>query len=320
MFYTARVRSGGGTKPYTWTLDNLPSWLTFDRDSGILSGTPGDAAIHDLTARVKDGEGNTDSKLFRLSVYPHDGLSVTTRVLPAAIYGKSYSTRLAVSGGIPPYVFALRRGSSLPPGLQLNTVGTLSGTPTQKGTYSFVIDAVDGNNLQGSGSYTMVVLGAEALTPSHDDFTVKEYEAEKRIRLEFSLSKDFDRADILSVEALTSPDSYIEDSNSTVTKEQNEYRVKLTFHVAEHALNGDWSTLLENLTLEGMTVKFQDASGEEIRFEKALLLKDMKRKEEPVDNTGNEGSKGSGGGGGCNAGWGTLLSSLVVLVVLVTKR
>jgi hypothetical protein len=223
MFYTARVRSGGGTKPYTWTLDNLPTWLTFDPDSGILSGTPAEAAIHDIAARVKDGEGNTDSKLLRLSVYPHDGLSVTTRVLPAVVDGKAYSARLEVSGGIPPYVFALRRGSSLPPGLELNTVGALSGTPTQKGTYSFVVDAMDGNSLQGSSSYTMVILGAEALTPSHDDFTVKEYEAENRIRLEFSLSKDFDGAVILSVEALTSPDAYVADSNSTITKEQNGY-------------------------------------------------------------------------------------------------
>jgi hypothetical protein len=317
MFYTARVRSGGGTKPYTWTVNNLPSWLSFDPDSAIFSGTPGEAAIHDLTARVEDVEGSTDAKLFRLSVYPHDGLSITTRILPAAIYEKDYAARLEVSGGIPPHVFTLQRGSALPPGLELNNDGTLSGKLSRKGTYSFVIDAMDGNGLQGSASYTMAVLSAETLAPSHDDFAVKEYEGEKRILLEFSLSRDFDSAKILNVEALASPDSYIADSNSTITKEQNGYRVRLTLHVADNALNNGWIALLENLTLEGITVKFQDASGEEIQFKKSLLVQDLRKEEKPDDR---ENSGDSSGGGGCNAGWSASLSSLLLTAVLRTRK
>jgi Synergist-CTERM protein sorting domain-containing protein len=282
-----------------------------------LSGTPAEAAIYDLTVRVKDGEENTDSKLLRLSVYPHDGLSVTTRVLPAAVYGKDYSAQLEVSGGIPPYVFTLRRGSSLPLGLELDTSGALAGTPSKKGTYSFVIDAIDGNNLQGSAAYTMTILGAEALAPSHDDFTVKEYESEKRILLEFSLSGDFDNAEILDVEALTSPDSTIAGSSSTVRKEQNGYRINLTLHVADYALNnGGWEALLEQLTLDGITVKFQDASGEEIRFEKGLLVRELKKEEEPAPVS----DKKDSGGGGCNAGLGELLSLLALIPIFAARK
>ena len=319
LFWAARVRGSGGTKPYIWALevDKFPAWLSFDPDSGILSGTPVEAAIYDLTFRVKDGEENTDSKRLRLSVYPHDGLSVTTRVLPAAVYGKDYSAQLEVSGGIPPYVFTLRRGSSLPPGLALDTSGALAGTPSKKGTYSFVIDAMDGNNLQGSAAYTMTILGAEALAPSHDDFTVKEYESEKRILLEFSLSGDFDDAEILDVEALTSPDSTIAGSSSTVKREQNGYRINLTLHVAENALNnGDWKALLEQPTLDGITVKFQDASGEEMRFEKGLLVSELKKEEvpEPVSD------KKDSGGGGCSAGWGELLSLLALIPIFAARK
>jgi hypothetical protein len=72
MFYAARVRGSGGTKPYIWALENIPSWLSFDPNSGILSGTPTEPAIYNLTAQVQDGEENTDSKLLRLSVYPHN--------------------------------------------------------------------------------------------------------------------------------------------------------------------------------------------------------------------------------------------------------
>jgi hypothetical protein len=316
LFYTARVKSGGGTKPYTWTLEGLPSWLSFDPDSGILSGTPGEASIHDLTARVKDGEGNTDSKLLRLSVHSHDGLTVMTRVLPAAIQGKEYSASLKVSGGIPPYVFALRRGSSLPPGLTLDNDGTLSGTPSQRGTYSFVIDAMDGNNLQGSGTYTMAILDAEALAPDNDDFTVKEYEDQKRIRLSFFLPKNFDNAKILSVEALVSPDSYVAGSSSAITKGENGSKTDLTLQVAESALSREnRSELLEELTFEGITVKFQDASGEEMRFEEALLVKDLRREEEPEPDEPEDSNGSDSGGGGCNVGWGLLLPSLALIVV-----
>jgi hypothetical protein len=316
MFYAARVRASGGTKPYTWTLENLPAWLSFDPNSGILSGTPTEAAIYDLTAQVQDAEESTDSQLLRLSVYPHDGLAMTTRILPVAIQGKDYSAQLEVSGGIPPYVLTLRRGSSLPPGLELNS-GTLAGIPSQEESYSFVIDAIDGNNLQGSAAYTMVILNAEALVPGHNDFTVKEYEDEKRILLNFSLPKDFDGTEVVNVKALTSPDSFIADSSSEITKESDGYRIKLTLQVAEYALNNkNWSALLDQLTLDGIVVKFQDASGEEMRFEEPLSVKEMKKEEEPKDDQNGRGS----GGGGCSAGLGTSLLSLALIAILKMRK
>jgi hypothetical protein len=313
VFYTARVRGSGGTKPYAWEIESLPGWLQFDSPSGILSGVPTETAIHDLMVRVGDGEGTSESKLLRFSVYPHDGLTVTTRVLPAAVYSQEYSTHLESIGGIPPYFFTLRRETSLPPGLVLDSAGKISGTSTQKGVYVFTVDVIDGNGLQGGAVYTMAILDAEALAPSPDDFTTKGYESEKRILLKFSLPKDFDDATILDAEALTSPDSYIAGSRSAITKEQSGYKVELTLQVAEHALNngGNWSALLEKLTIDGITVKFQDASGEEVRFETALSVKDMQKEKEP------EGSNTSGSdSGGCNADWGMSLISLALVAVL----
>jgi hypothetical protein len=302
QFYSARVRGAGGTKPYAWTIEKLPTWLTFDPSSGILSGTPLESAIHDLMARVKDGDGATDSKLLRLSVYPHDGLLVTTRVLPAPIHGQKYSVQLEAfgGGGIPPYVFAPRRGASLPPGLTPDAAGTLSGTPAQKGIYSFVIDAMDGNGLQGSAAFTTVVVAEDVLISGAGDFTVREDEKEKRLHLTFRLPKDFNDAPVLAVEALTSPDLYIAGSSSALMKEENGgYRVELTLYAAEHALNTggrSWATLMRELSFEGFVVCFRDASGEALRFGKAMPVRDMEK-----ENNGGNGKSG----GGCSAlGWG----------------
>jgi hypothetical protein len=66
--YSAKVQAGGGTKPYEWEIDDLPAWLQFDSSSGVLSGVPTEAAIHDITVRVKDNEGNTEFQILRLTV------------------------------------------------------------------------------------------------------------------------------------------------------------------------------------------------------------------------------------------------------------
>jgi hypothetical protein len=59
--------------------------------------------------------------------------------LPGADVGSSYHAVLSVSGGLAPYYFAVSQGQ-LPPGLTLNPrTGSISGTPTQAGTFAFAI-------------------------------------------------------------------------------------------------------------------------------------------------------------------------------------
>jgi hypothetical protein len=315
LFWTARVRGCGGMKPYDWTLENLPAWLSFDPASGILSGTPAETAIYDLMVRVRDNEKTTDSKLLRLSVYPHDGLTVTTRVLPAAAPGKDYSARLEAFGGIPPHVFALRRGFSLPPGLTLDNGGVISGTPAQKGIYSFVVDAMDGNGLQGSAAYTMVVVDEAGLNPGAGGFVIRENEKNRQILLNFFLPNDFSDAEVLAVEPLVSPDAVVAGSSSTVKKEGSGIcRVELTLRISEQALGSygkSWKALVNDLVFEGFVVRFRDASGEAISFGKPLPIRDMKREE--------EGKSGSGGGG-CNAVASGLAAFLPLLYCLRVKN
>ena len=295
-FYTAKVRGCGGTKPYGWEIENLPDWLQLDPQSGILSGVPTNSTIHDLMVRLNDNDGTSESALLRLSVYPHDGLDMTTRVLPAAVYGQGYSVRLEASGGISPYFFTLRRNSSLPPGLTLESSGEIFGWPEQKGAYDFTVDAIDGNSLQGSALYTMVVLGEDSAKSF--EFLAEELESEKRLLLSFYLPKEFNEASVLSIEALTSPDLYTAGTNSSITRETNgAYSVILTLHIAEQALSdfGNWMTVMDKLAVDAIVVKFENASGSEVRFEQALAVKDMRREADSAE-------RGDGGGsGGCDS-------------------
>ncbi len=69
-------------------------------------------------------------------------LKITTTQLPAAKVGVAYSANLAASGGVPPYRWKITQGS-LPAGLALSHSGSLSGTPTTKGTSSFDVKVSD---------------------------------------------------------------------------------------------------------------------------------------------------------------------------------
>jgi hypothetical protein len=84
-----------------------------------------------------------------------DVVALTPTTLPPA---HSYSQQITASGGTPPYNFYV--GGSLPAGLTLSnttnsTSCTLSGTPTQAGTFSII--AADGNDYVGSQYYTLTV-------------------------------------------------------------------------------------------------------------------------------------------------------------------
>src|SRR5581483_11147732 len=69
-----------------------------------------------------------------------------------------YNTVISVSGVSNPYQFSTIWGT-LPPGLSLNaTTGTISGTPTQSGTYNFSIGATDlPKKDSGDHRFTIVV-------------------------------------------------------------------------------------------------------------------------------------------------------------------
>jgi hypothetical protein len=70
-------------------------------------------------------------------------LSITTDVLPEGRVGEAYSATLAASGGDEPYTWSVVDGE-LPPGLTLDpAIGTISGTSSSAGTYSFTAQVSD---------------------------------------------------------------------------------------------------------------------------------------------------------------------------------
>ena len=118
---------------------------TSDRTTGVLSGKP--TAAGTFTFAVTASNGTAPD-----AVTPDLTITVATPAPPVftadsppstATVGSAYSYTFAATGPPAP-TYSLASGA-VPTGLTLNgTTGELSGSPTQAGTFSFVVKATDG--------------------------------------------------------------------------------------------------------------------------------------------------------------------------------
>ncbi|MDB5910571.1 MAG: Fibronectin type domain protein, partial [Massilia sp.] len=100
----------------------------------------GDAG-HKATCQVTgtNGMGSTDTSA---TITVHASAHFKASTPPIAHLGKKYSYTFATTGSPTPKI--TRVSGTLPPGLKLASNGTLSGTPTRKGTYKLTLSANNG--------------------------------------------------------------------------------------------------------------------------------------------------------------------------------
>ncbi len=113
-----------------------------------------------------NGDYKTDyaSELKNISLAPAQAPSITTTSLSDGKVGEAYSQTLAATGTTP-ITWALGSGSSLPAGLTLSD-GTISGTPTTAGTFTFTVKATNsaGDDTKG----LTIVIQAASVGPNPD--------------------------------------------------------------------------------------------------------------------------------------------------------
>jgi len=83
------------------------------------------------------------------------GLSITTSSVPTLQVGQPSSFKFDALGQ-PPYNWSLASGT-LPPGMTLRSDGTVGGTPTQAGQFTFLIRVQDSSGITATKTFTFVV-------------------------------------------------------------------------------------------------------------------------------------------------------------------
>ncbi len=167
--YSQTISASGGTAPYTFVISSgsLPAGLSLS-SGGVISGTPTASGSYAFTVRVTDASSNTATRTYFGFTVAAPTISLSPSTLPSATQNSSYSQTVTASGGTSPYTYAVTSGS-LPSGVALSSSGTLSGTPTASGTFTFTITATDSTTgtgpATGGHSYTLTV------TPSSPTIT-----------------------------------------------------------------------------------------------------------------------------------------------------
>ena len=159
--YIAHGTASGGSGAFTWlkVAGTLPPGLTLT-GSGVLTGTPTASGRFTFTARVADYSGTetivgrSQRQSFTMTIAKR--VAVTTARLSAAVRGRSYTMRLAATGGTGVYRWS-RSSGSLPRGLSLSSTGRITGKAARKGTYHVVLLVRDSAGRRATHAFTLVV-------------------------------------------------------------------------------------------------------------------------------------------------------------------
>jgi hypothetical protein len=125
--------------------------------SGDLSGSPTltggcSGCSWTFTVQVRDSGTQTASQQFWMVIV--DVLQIASTTFYPGNVAVPYSAFVFLSGGLPPYTWALAAGSTAPPGLKMETNGVIDGTPTAPGTFNFDVEAKDSSATQQTARAT----------------------------------------------------------------------------------------------------------------------------------------------------------------------
>lgn len=149
-FYTFPCTATGDNPASQWAADGtMPSGLSLDANTGVLSGRLAEAGTYPFTVRVTDTAGQSDSR--PLTIIVNSKLVMLDDMAPSGAPRGAQTPVLAelhADGGVRPYRWAVAPGSSWPEGLpQIDPdTGRISGHPDRPGTTMVRVQVTDAAN------------------------------------------------------------------------------------------------------------------------------------------------------------------------------
>jgi Putative Ig domain len=144
----------------------MPSGLLVSGE-GLISGTPTAAGRYEFYVELTDDCKSPPSQ-GKMDMHVLPPLILATQGLKPTLVGRPYTATLVASGGDGPLLWSVE--GTLPPGLtlkeELKENGTLSGTPTTTGSFTFNLRVQDLGRIRSSTKqFTLVVAAPVSATP-----------------------------------------------------------------------------------------------------------------------------------------------------------
>ena len=155
---TVITNTGGPVTSYSVT--TLPTGLSFDTTTGVISGTPtGTQTQTSYTVTATGPNGGTSTATFRLTVTAAPPIiSITTGATQTVLIGVAITATVVTNTGGPITSFAI--SPSLPGGLTFNSgSGAITGTPTGAQTSTpYTVTATGPNGGTSTATFTLTVV------------------------------------------------------------------------------------------------------------------------------------------------------------------
>lgn len=162
--YKQLITVAGGTGSHTFavTSGTLPTGLTLDTNTGLVTGEPATPGSSTFTVTAMDSLGSISSKTYTVTI--NSPPIITTTSLPTWTAELNYNQTIEVSDGTANYLFAVT-ANKLPPGMALNiNTGAITGKPNLAGTYHFTISVTDASKVSFDQAYTLKINPALTFT------------------------------------------------------------------------------------------------------------------------------------------------------------
>jgi sugar lactone lactonase YvrE len=162
--YSQTNVGSGGTLPYVYSVVGgaLPPGTALDTTTGTVSGVPTTGGPFSYTIEVTDF--NFTSATATTTGIMQGGVVLTSTPSAVTEIGITYTQTNVASGGSAPYTYSISAGA-VPAGTTLDpTTGTVSGTPTAAGGFSYTVLVTDSNNGTASNPIAGTIAATVTLT------------------------------------------------------------------------------------------------------------------------------------------------------------
>ncbi|WP_198673086.1 putative Ig domain-containing protein, partial [Staphylococcus epidermidis] len=210
-------------------VDGLPDGVTFDEATNTISGTPSEVGRYDITVTTTDESGNSETTTFTIDVedttkptvesVADQTQEVNTEIEPIKIEAKDNSGQ-AVTNKV----------EGLPEGVTFDeATNTISGTPSEVGSYTVTITATDENGNSETTTFTIDV--EDTTKPTVEDIVDQKQEVNTEIDpIKIEATDNSGQAVMNKVEGLPNGVTFDETTNtiSGTPSEVGSYTVTVT--------------------------------------------------------------------------------------------